>query len=57
MKVFMNSLSVISSMSHNFFYLIHDIFSSAVDRSWPFSKITPVEKMHKLGENGFFRKP
>jgi hypothetical protein len=53
----MNSLSLLLSMSHTKFSLVPDIFSSAVDRSWPFNKITPVEKMHKWGENGFFRKP
>jgi hypothetical protein len=37
-------------MSHTKFSLVPDIFSSAVDRSWHFNKITPVEKMHKWGE-------
>jgi hypothetical protein len=53
----MNSLSLFLSMSHTKVSLVHDIFSSAVDRSWHFNKIAPVEKMHKWGENGFFRKP
>jgi hypothetical protein len=38
-------------------FLVLDGFSSAVDRSWPSSKIAPVEKVYKWGENGFFRKP
>jgi hypothetical protein len=53
----MNSLSILLSMYHIKFSLVPDIFSSAVDRSWHFNKIAPVEKMHKKGESGFFRKP
>jgi hypothetical protein len=37
--------------------LVPDIVLSAVDRSWHFNKITPMEKMHKNGESGFFGKP
>jgi hypothetical protein len=44
-------------MSHIKSSLVHDIFSFAVDRSWHFNKIAPVEKMPKKGESGFFRKP
>jgi hypothetical protein len=57
MRVDMNSLSLFLSISHTKFSLFPDIFSSAVDRSWCFNKITPMEKMHKRGENGFFKKP
>jgi hypothetical protein len=55
MRVVMNSLSLLLSMSHTKVSLVPDIFSSAVDRSWHFNKITPVEKMHKWGENGLFQ--
>jgi hypothetical protein len=50
----MNFLSSLLSMSHTKLNLFPDIFSSAVDKSWSFNKIIPVEKMHKWGENGFF---
>jgi hypothetical protein len=56
MKVFVFTIMIIIS-SNTIFFLFLDVFSSAVDRSWPSSKIAPVKKMHKLGENGFFRKP
>jgi hypothetical protein len=54
MRVVKNYLSLLFSMSHTKLYLVPDIFSSAIDRICPRNKITPVEKMHKWGENGFF---
>jgi hypothetical protein len=53
MRVVMNSLSLFLSMYHTKKYLVTNIFSSVVDKSWHFNKITPVEKMHKWGENVF----
>jgi hypothetical protein len=57
MRVDMNSLSLFLSMAHVKKFLVSDIFYSAVDRSWHFNKMTPMEKMHKKGESGFFRMP
>jgi hypothetical protein len=37
--------------------LVLDVFSSIVDIIYPLSKISLVEKVYKLGENGFFKKP
>jgi hypothetical protein len=37
--------------------LVLDVFSFAVDKIWSFSKIAPMKKVYKWGENGFFRKP
>jgi hypothetical protein len=47
MGVVMNSLSLLLSMSPTKFSLIPDTFSFVVDKSWSFTKITPMEKMHK----------
>jgi hypothetical protein len=57
MRIFMNSLSLLLSMSHTKVSLVPEIFLFAVDKIWHFNKITPMEKIHKWGENGFFRKP
>jgi hypothetical protein len=54
-RIVMNSLSLFLSMVHIKFSLVPDIFSSAVDIRH-FNKIIPVEKMHKKGESGFFKK-
>jgi hypothetical protein len=43
----MNSLSLLLSMYLTKVSLVLDIFSFVVDKSCPFNKITPVEKMHK----------
>jgi hypothetical protein len=53
----MNSLSIFLTISHIKISLVPDIFSSTIDKSWHFNKITSVEKMHKKGESGFFKKP
>jgi hypothetical protein len=57
MRVVMNSLSLLLTMSHIKVSLFPDIFSFVVDKSWHFNKITPMEKMHNKGESGFFKKP
>ena len=49
----MNLYSSLLSTPNTKVSLVPDIFSSAVDRSWHFNKITVVEKMHKWGESGF----
>jgi hypothetical protein len=49
-------LLVLSVPDRNIFLVLYG-FSFVVDRSWPFSKIAPVDKVYKWGENGFFRKP
>jgi hypothetical protein len=56
MRVAMNSMSLLLFMPHRKFDLFFDIFSSAIDERLSFNKITPVEKMHKWGEIGFFKK-
>jgi hypothetical protein len=43
----MNSSFLFLSMFHTKVSRITDIFSSAVDISWHFNKIAPVEKMHR----------
>jgi hypothetical protein len=57
MRVVMNYLLISLSMYHTKNFLDPDIFSSVVDRGCPFNKITPVVKMHKWGESGFFKTP
>jgi hypothetical protein len=57
MIVVMYSLLLLLSIFCTNVSLVRDIFSFVVDRIWNFNKITPVEKMHKWGENGFFRNP
>jgi hypothetical protein len=56
-RVFVNSLSLLLSMSHKKVFLFSYMFSCTVNKSWHFNKITLVEKMHKWGESGFFKKP
>jgi len=54
---FYEFLIILLSMPHIKLSLFADIFSSVVDWSWHFNKISLVEKMHKWGKSGFFKKP
>jgi hypothetical protein len=53
----MNTLPILLTMSLVKVSIVPDIFCFVVDISWHFNKIALVEKMHKKGESGFFRKP
>jgi hypothetical protein len=55
MRVFMDSMLLLLSMSHAKFYPVPGIFSSAVDENWHFNKIAQVENAQKMVKMNFSR--